>query len=295
VRYVTYSIIARDPQTGELGVAVQSHYFSVGSVVPWAQPGVGAVATQSMIRVDYGPRGLELMAGGLSAPDALTQLRDRDEGADSRQVAMIDATGAVGAFTGPACLAAAGDVQGDGVSCQGNILFDESVWPAMLEGFMSESGPLAGRLLVALQAAQAAGGDLRGVQSAALLVVPGGGESWETVVSLRAEDSADPLGELGRLLALHDAYELVSEGDEHLVGGRHAAASDAYRRAVPLAPDQPEVRFWGALALAIVGDRDGALAQLRPLCSEAPQWREVLGRLPPEFAPGVAALRERLD
>jgi uncharacterized Ntn-hydrolase superfamily protein len=291
---VTYSIIARDPETGEFGAAVQSHYFSVGPIVPWARPGVGAVATQSMIRADYGPRGLDLMGAGMGAADALATLRAQDEGADSRQVAMVDATGAVAAFTGPACLAAAGDVQGDGVSCQGNILFDASVWPAMLEAFGGESGPLAGRLLAALNAAQAAGGDLRGVQSAALLVVPGSGEPWETVVSLRVEDSADPLGELGRLLALHGAYELVTKGDEHLVGGRRAEASDAYRRAAELAPDQPEVRFWGALGLAIAGDQDGAVAQLRALCSEAPQWREVLERLGPEFAPGVAGLRERL-
>jgi uncharacterized Ntn-hydrolase superfamily protein len=292
---VTYSIIARDPETGEFGAAVQSHYFSVGPIVPWARPGVGAVATQSMIRADYGPRGLDLMGAGMGAADALATLRAQDEGADSRQVAMVDATGAVAAFTGPACLAAAGDVQGDGVSCQGNILFDASVWPAMLEAFGGESGPLAGRLLAALNAAQAAGGDLRGVQSAALLVVPASGEPWETVVSLRVEDSTDPLGELGRLLALHGAYELVSAGDDHLVGGRRGAASDAYRQAAELAPDQPEVRFWGALGLAIAGDQDGAVVQLRALCAEEPQWREVLGRLGPEFAPGVEGLRERLS
>jgi uncharacterized Ntn-hydrolase superfamily protein len=291
---VTYSIIARDPETGELGVAVHSHYFSVGSVVPWARPGVGAVATQSMIRVDYGPLGLELMAGGVSAPDALAALRAKDEGADSRQVAMVDATGAVAAFTGPACLAAAGDIQADGVSCQGNILLDDTVWPAMLEGFGSESGPLAGRLLAALNAAQAAGGDLRGVQSAALLVVPATGEPWETVVSLRVEDSPDPLGELGRLLALHGAYACVTAGDDHLVAGDRSAASDAFRRAAELAPDQPEVRFWNALALATTGDDGAALAELRALCADAPQWREVLRRLSPELAPSAAGLLARL-
>ena len=291
---MTFSIIAHDPATGELGVAVQSHYFSVGPVVPWARPGVGAVATQSMIRADYGPRGLDLMAAGMGAADALASLRAQDEGAESRQVAMVDATGAVAAFTGPACLAAAGDIQGHGVSCQGNILLDDTVWPAMLDGFTAASGSLAARLLAALDAAQARGGDLRGVQSAALLVVPGSGEPWETVVSLRVEDSPDPLGELGRLLALHGAYELVTAGDDHLVGGDQAAAADAFRRAAELAPDQPELRFWSALSLAGAGQEEAALTELRVLCAIEPQWREVLGRLTPDLAPSAAGLLARL-
>ena len=291
---MTFSIVAFDAGTGELGVAVQSHYFSVGPIVPWARPGVGAVATQSMVRADYGPRGLDLMGAGMAAADALATLRAHDEGADSRQVAMVDATGSAAAFTGPACLAAAGDIQGDGVSCQGNILVDDTVWPAMLEGFETASGSLAARLLAALNAAQARGGDLRGVQSAALLVVPGSGEPWETVVSLRVEDSADPLGELGRLLALHGVYELVTAGDDHLVAGDRSAASAAFRRAAELAPDQPELRFWSALALAGAGQEDAALIELRALCAEAPVWRDVLGRITPGIAPSAAGLLAQL-
>ena len=291
---MTYSIIARDPSTGELGVAVQSHFFSVGSVVPWARPGVGAVATQAAARVDYGPKGLELMADGTSAPQALAMLRARDPAADSRQVAMVDASGAVGAFTGAACLPACGDVQGEQVSCQGNILTGDAVWPAMLDAFASQSGPLARRLLGALDAAQAAGGDLRGVQSAALLVVPATGDPWDTSASLRVEDSADPLGELRRVLVLGEAYTLVSDADELAAAGRRDEAAQAYRRAAELAPNEAELRFWGALGLAHAGEGDAALAELRAVCAGEPQWREVLGRLTPQAAPAAAGLLAQL-
>ena len=291
---MTFSILARDPATGELGVAVQSHYFSVGPVVPWAAPGVGAVATQAMVRADYGPRGLALMAGGTPAPEALAQLRAQDDGGAMRQVAMLDAGGQVAAFTGPGCLAAAGDVQGDGVSCQGNILASGAVWPAMLTGYQAAGGPLAGRLRAALNAALGAGGDLRGMQSAALLVVPATGEPWETVVSLRVEDSSAPLDELDRLLRLHEAYAVASGADEHIARGAPATAAQEFRRAATLAPGQIELRFWAALGLADAGEETAALAELQAILAEQPVWREVLARLTPEVAPSAAGLLARL-
>ena len=282
---MTYSIVARDPSTGELGVAVQSHWFSVGTIVPWAAPGVGAVATQANARADYGPRGLELMASGLAACDALASLVAADPGRDSRQVAMVDAGGNASCWTGAGCTAFAGDIQGDGVSCQANIMASEAVWPAMLEAFLWESGPLASRLLAALVAGEAAGGDLRGRQSAALLVVPSAGSAWEAVVSLRVEDCADPLGELTRLRGLHEAYALAGEADDALARGEMDVAADGYRRAAELAPESDELRFWSGLGAAHAGDREAAVAQVRSAVAAHAGWSELLGRLPADVAP----------
>ena len=222
---MTYSIVARDPDTGQLGVAVQSHWFSVGSIVTWARPGIGAVATQANAEVAYGPRALELLAGGHAAPDALARLVAEDPGGHSRQVAVVDGAGRVGVHTGPSCIDCAGHITGDGVSCQANIMASERVWPAMLETFTTAAGSLTERLLSALEAAEREGGDIRGRQSAAILVVPAEGEPWRTLVSLRVEDHPDPLPELRRLVALHDAYTLAGQGDELLGAGRHAEAA----------------------------------------------------------------------
>jgi uncharacterized Ntn-hydrolase superfamily protein len=292
---MTYSIVARDPANGQLGVAVQSHFFSVGSVVPWARADVGAVATQANARLDYGPRGLELMAEGRTAAEALDALRAQDSGAAMRQVAMIDAAGTVAGHTGASCIRFAGDVQADGVSCQANIMRSEGVPEAMLEAFMWRSGPLAERLLAALAAAEEAGGDLRGRQSAALLVVPGSGDPWETTVSLRVEDDEDPLGELARLLRLHGAYALLGEGDEATAQGNAAAAGERFRRASELASGEREIRFWGALGMAEAGDEDGAARELSAICNEDPAWRELLARLPDEVGPVAGRLLARLD
>jgi uncharacterized Ntn-hydrolase superfamily protein len=291
---MTYSIVARDPATGQLGVAVQSHFFSVGSVVTWARPGVGAVATQANARLDYGPRGLELMAGGASAPDALEALRAEDPGAALRQVAMVDAAGGVVGYTGPNCIRYAGDVQADAVSCQANIMTREGVPEAMLDAYLWRSGPLADRLFAALVAAEEAGGDLRGRQSAALLVVPGTGDPWETLVSLRVDDDDEPLEELSRLLDLHAAYALLSEGDEATAQGDVAAAADRFRRASELASGEREIRFWGALGMAQAGDEDGAVRELAAVCAEDPVWRELLARLPDEMGPAAERLLARL-
>ncbi|HEX5635353.1 MAG TPA: DUF1028 domain-containing protein, partial [Gemmatimonadales bacterium] len=201
----TYSIVARDPKTGDLGVAVQSHYFSVGPIVPWAESGVGAVATQSLVLVDYGPRGLELMRKGLTARQALDSLLAADAHREGRQVAMVDANGNVAAFTGPSCIPDAGDAQGEQFSCQANLMANAKVWPAMKAAFEKAEGDLAERMMVALEAAEKAGGDIRGRQSAAMLVVKAkpSGKPWNDVlVNLRVEDHAEPLVELRRLLRL---------------------------------------------------------------------------------------------
>ncbi|HWE32703.1 MAG TPA: DUF1028 domain-containing protein [Solirubrobacteraceae bacterium] len=292
---MTYSILARDPATGELGVAVQSHWFSVGPIVPWAQPGVGAVATQANAEVSYGPRGLELMASGLPAPDALARLLSEDSAAATRQVAMLDAHGRVAAHTGDECIPIAGDTQSDEVSCQANIMVSDQVWPEMLETFLWASGSLTSRLLAALDAAEAAGGDARGRQSSAILVVPGAGEPWETVVSLRVEDHPDPLVELRRLVALHDAYALASQGDEAVGDGRHDDAAKLFEQASALAPDNHELMFWAGLGAAQGGDLDRGAAQVRAAIALQPGWRGVLERLTPATAPSAAAVRAALE
>lgn len=291
---MTYSIVARDPQTGELGVAVQSHWFSVGPIVPWAWPGVGAVATQANAEISYGPRALELLSQDLDAQSALSRLLDEDPGSAGRQVAVVDARGGVAAHTGSACIAHAGHLTGDGVSCQANIMVSTAVWPAMLEAYRAASGPLADRLLRALDAAEAQGGDARGRQSAALLVVPADGEPWRTSVSLRVEDHPEPLSELRRVLTLHDAYELADEADGLVNQGRHEEAAALFTRAAELAPDNHELRFWAGLGAAQSGQLDSGVTQVREAIAMHPPWRELLERLPADVAPSAASVRQAL-
>ena len=292
---MTYSIVARDPATGELGVAVQSHWFSVGPIVPWARPGVGAVATQANAEVAYGPRALDLLQRGMSAPGALERLLAEDPLAASRQVAIVDAHGDVAAHTGDACMAFAGDIQGDGVSCQANIMATEEVWPAMLEAYAAGQGSLSSRLLTALNVAEATGGDLRGRQSAAILVVPAAGDSWATVTSLRVEDHPEPLVELARLARLDEAYRFAGEGDERVAEGRHSEASALYARACALAPESDELRFWAGLGAAQLGDMDTALAHVRAAIAVHGGWLELLRRLPSDLAPSAPAVLAALD
>jgi len=292
---VTYSIVARDPDTGELGVAVQSHFFSVGSVVTWARPGVGAVASQANVEPAYGPRALDLLGQGVPAPDALARLLAEDPGGHSRQVGMMDAAGHVAAHTGSSCIPYAGHVTGDGVCCQANIMASESVWPAMFEAFQAAaSGSLTERLLSALDAAEREGGDIRGRQSAAILIVPADGDPWRTVVSLRVEDHPDPLGELRRLVALHDAYVLITQADELLNEGRHDEAGALYERASEIAPDNHELLFWAGLSTAQAGDLDAGVAKVRAAIALQPSWLELLPRLAPDVAPAGPAVLERL-
>jgi uncharacterized Ntn-hydrolase superfamily protein len=291
---MTYSIVARDPVNGELGVAVQSHWFSVGPLVPWARPGVGAVATQANIEVAYGPRGLALLQSGLDAPSVVARLLSEDSGAAGRQLAIVDAAGRAAAHTGDSCMPEAGHVTGDGVSCQANIMLSSRVWPAMLEAFESTTGPLVARLLAALDAAELEGGDIRGRQSAAILVVPAEGEAWETVTSLRVEDHPEPLVELRRLVALRDAYALAGDADALVNEGRHDEAAELYERASEHAPGNHELLFWAGLGAAQKGNLDTAVARVREAISVQPGWEVLLRQLPAEVAPSAPAVLERL-
>ncbi|HET9074190.1 MAG TPA: DUF1028 domain-containing protein [Solirubrobacteraceae bacterium] len=294
---MTYSIVARDPSSGELGVAVQSHYFSVGPVVPWARPGVGAVATQSMVNITFGPRGLDLMAAGKSPQAALDELLAEDEGRDSRQVALIDAKGRVAVHTGARCIVHAGHVVGDAVSCQANIMVTPEIWGAMLEAYEAARGQgatMARRLLAAMDAAEALGGDARGRQSAALLVVPAEGEAWQKVVELRVEDHPDPLLEMARLLSIQEAYALASQADDELVEGRHEAAGQLFQAALTLLPDSHELKFWSGASLAHAGDLEAGTRLVREAIEAQPGWRWLLPQLSDEQVPGVEALARKL-
>lgn len=285
----TYSIVARDGKTGQLGVAVQSHWFSVGSVVPWAQAGVGAVATQSLVDVRYGPMGLALMRGGRSAEQALKALTASDPGEAVRQVAMIDADGHVAAHTGSKCIAAAGHVKGkapDGsvYSAQANMMHEAGVPEAMAKAFEARTGDFADRLVAALHAAQAAGGDIRGKQSAAILIVKGEltPESWQgRVLEIRVEDAPDPLAELSRLVSLNRAYDLMNAGDAAMEKHDINAALQNYAEAQRLAPGNLEMTFWTAVSLANAGKIDEAMPLLaRCYADKDGDWRELLRRLP---------------
>jgi len=279
----TYSIVARDEQTGQLGVAVQSHWFSVGSVVTWAEAGVGAIATQAMVETSYGPLGLELMRGGISAPQALKALLAADEGRALRQVAFVDTKGQVAVHTGGRCIAEAGHESGDGFSAQANMMGTATVWPAMAAAYRSAVGSLAERLLSALEAAQAAGGDIRGQQSAAILVVNGSssGRPWaDRVVDLRVEDHPHPVVELRRLLRVHRAYQWMNLGDERLGKGQVEEALEAYRTAAGIAPEIEEMPFWHAVTLADMGRVEEALPIFREVFQTNPDWGILLQRLP---------------
>lgn len=279
----TYSIVARDPVTGDLGVAVQSHWYQVGTVVPWAEAGVGAVATQSFAKVDYGPRGLELMRQGKSPQEALDQLLAQDAEKDVRQVAMVDSKGRVAVWTGPRCIAAAGHQTGGGFSVQANLMDKPTVWPAMARAFEAAKGDLADRLLAALDAAEAEGGDIRGRQSAALLIVKArsSGEPWhDRLVDLRVDDHAQPLAELRRLLDLHRAYDEMNQGDEAVAKNDFQGALGHYTRATGLAPDIVELPFWQAVTLFVAGQEDKALAIFREVFAREPRWAQLVPRLP---------------
>lgn len=283
----TYSIVARDPASGRFGVAVQSHWFQVGPVVAWAEAGVGAVATQSFVEPAYGPRGLALMAGGWSPEEALAMLVAEDEGSAVRQVAMVDAEGRVAAWTGERCIEPAGHQLGDGYSVQANLMASDTVWPAMARAYEAALADpevdFPGALLAALEAAEAEGGDVRGRQSAALLVVRAktSGDPWrDRLVDLRVADAAEPLAELSRLLVRHRAYEEMNAGDAAVTEGDFAAALEHYSRATELAPDVVELPFWQAVTLFVEGREEEALPIFRRVFEAEPRWRELVPRLP---------------
>ena len=294
----TYSIVARDPATGELGVAVQSHYFSVGSVVPWAEPGVGAVAVQSFVSVTYAPEALSLMRAGRAAPDVLTELVARDPEQDLRQAAIVDAAGNAAAHTGKRCIAAAGHHVGDGYTVQANIMVDDGVWPAMARGYESAAGDLADRLLAALDAAQDAGGDLRGQQSAALLIVSGERPAQPGLGNLfdvRVDDHPTPLADLRRLVRLARAYRHVEAADAAAGRGEHEAAATAYRAAVDLAPEIAELQLMAALALVRMGREAEAFPLFESSLAADPGLLELIHRAAPlGLAPEDPEVMERI-
>jgi len=278
----TYSIVARDAATGELGVAVQSHYFSVGAVVPWAAAGVGAVATQSLVLVDYGPNGLELMRGGLSAEQALNKLLAADEHNAARQVAMVDARGGIAAHTGKGCIPDAGHRTGAQYSVQANLMANSKVWPAMAEAYEKARGDLGERMLQALEAAQHVGGDIRGQQSAALLVVKAesSGKPWKDwVYNLRVEDSPEPLPELRRLVRLQRAYNLNMRGDDLITEKKMVEAMRAYEESARLAPEVVELQFWAALTMYTNERRHEGLALFRDVFKRERRWVDLIPRL----------------
>ena len=291
---MTYSLVARDPASGELGVAVQSHWFSVGSIVTWARAGVGAVATQSVAEPAYGERLLARLARGEPVAAALAAELAADEVERFRQVAAVDTAGVVAAHTGEGCIAHAGQAQGDGFGAQANMMASPAVWPAMAAAFERATGQLAERLLEALEAGEEAGGDVRGRQSAALLVVPAQGEPWETVVDLRVEDSPEPLAELRRLLALDRAYALADRADELAGSAEHERAAGLYAEAAAAAPEKLELGFWAGLGIAATGDLEAGAARVAEVIEADPAWAELLARLEPEIAPAAPAVRERL-
>jgi uncharacterized Ntn-hydrolase superfamily protein len=278
----TFSIVARDSVTGDMGVAVQSHYFAVGPVVPWAEPGVGAVATQSLVEIAYGPRGLALMKSGTSAPDALAQLVAADSGRGGRQVAMIDTKGRVAAYSGPKCIADAGHVVGEQFSVQANLMANDRVWPAMARAYRAAHGDLAERMLQALEAAQAAGGDIRGQQSAAIVIVRGAASDrpWaDKIMELRVEDSPKPIVELRRLVSEWRAYRWVDRGDSAVTANDFVTAQKAYAEGARLAPDNMELVFWEAVGLFTVGKEDEALPLFRKVFQRERRWVGLVPRL----------------
>jgi uncharacterized Ntn-hydrolase superfamily protein len=279
----TYSIVARDAATGDMGVAVQSHWFSVGSVVPWAEAGVGVVATQSVVDPSYGPLGLAFMRAGRAAPEVLGALLAADEGRDVRQVGMVDAQGRAATHTGKLCIPAAGGQSGEQYVVQANLMDKPTVWPAMAKAFEAAKGDLAERLLVALEAAQAEGGDIRGKQSAALIVVKAQstGRPWaDRLFDLRIEDHPEPLVELRRLVRMQRAYTHMSAGDDCAAKKDWTCAEKEYGAARTLEPANTEMIFWHAVALVSAGKIEEARPYFARAFKADPRWKELVRRLP---------------
>jgi uncharacterized Ntn-hydrolase superfamily protein len=293
----TYSIVARDAETGELGVAVQSHYFSVGSIVAWAEAGVGAIATQSIADPAYGKLGLDLMRAGKSAPDTLAGLVASDPISAVRQVGMIDAQGRVAVHTGALAIAEAGHTTGDGFTVQANMMLRPTVWTAMAEAYRSTRGELVDRLLGALDAAEAEGGDIRGRQSAAMVVVAGEntGQPWrDRLYDVRVDDATEPLRELRRLVTVARGYTHHGRAQEALKRGDRAAMNREFETAAQLIGDNPEMRFWHAIGLLTIGDVEDGIAILREIAAHDRNWITLALRLPSPLLKTDPATLERI-
>ncbi len=289
----TYSIVARDTVTGEMGVAVQSHWFSVGSLVTWGKAGIGVVATQSFVNPSFGPRGLALLENGLTPELALNTLLKLDEGREVRQLAILDVNGNVAAFTGKNCIEEAGHIVGDNFSVQANLMYKKTVWPSMAKAFANATGSLAERMLTAMEAAQNEGGDIRGKQSAAILVVKGKstGNSWEDkVVDLRVEDHSNPIKEMRRLLTIHTAYDYMNKGDLAVETGNNKLAKENYMYAQKLNPDNLEMKYWYAITLANNGEMEESKIILKEIFSKNYIWKELTPRL---VKPGLLVISEK--
>jgi uncharacterized Ntn-hydrolase superfamily protein len=280
----TYSIVARDSVTGEMAVAVQSHWYSVGSVVSWGEAGAGVIATQSFVNKSFGLRGIALLKAGKTAQQTLDILLSDDPGREVRQVAIVDTNGNVAAHTGKNCIDHAGHIRGIQFSVQSNMMLTDKVPAAMAASFEQSAGnPLAERVLMALQAAQQAGGDIRGKQAAALLVVRGRAtnEPWnDRLVDLRVDDHAEPIKELERQLQLFRAYEHMNNGDLATEKNDMQKAMEEYSAAMKMFPANLEMKYWTAITLANNKDINGAIRMLRPIFKKDPNWKELTRRLP---------------
>ena len=280
----TYSIVARDPETGEIGVAVQSHWFSVGTMVTWGEAGVGVIATQSFVNPAFGPDGLELLKSGLNASKVVDKLIADDEGRDVRQLAVLDVNGNVKSYTGKNCIPGAGNIVGENYSVQANLMLNDLVPGAMSKAFEEAEGNLADRMMAALFAAQEVGGDIRGKQSAAILIVKGKstGKVWEDrLIDLRVEDSPEPLKELSRLIKVHRAYDHMNAGDLATEHGDMELAMKEYAAAEEMFPDNEEMKFWHATTLVNNGDIEGALPLFKEVFLKNENWKLLTPRLVP--------------
>jgi len=265
---LTYSIVARCPETGEIGVAVQSHWFAAG-VVCWAKAGVGAVATQAMALIDHGPLGLEQMEQGLTANDALEQRLSIDDASEIRQIAMVDSSSGVAAHTGSQTIPESGHIVGDGFSCQANMMWNSNVWQSMYDAFENAHGDLAERMLSSLKAAEEEGGDIRGMQAARILVVapePLQKPWMETLVDIRVDDHNEPLVEITRLLEMHKAYSNLEK-----YGHDSAFESE-------ISSEIPEIAFWRSIQLVNNGLHEDARELAKIAFSDHPGWEELLRR-----------------
>ncbi len=279
----TYSIVARDASTGEMGVAVQSHWFSVGTIVSWGEAGVGVIATQSFVNVSFGPKGLQMLKQGMSAHEVVDKLIETDESRDVRQLAVLDSKGNVAAYTGKNCIPDAGQKIGKDFSAQANLMLNDKVWDAMADAFENTKGPLAERLLTSLEAAENAGGDIRGKQSAAILVVKGKstGEEWnDRLVDIRVDDNPEPLKELRRIYNVHVAYEHMNAGDLAIEHGDMKKALNEYTKAQKMFPENEEMKYWTAITLANNNKIKQAKELFKKVFNANANWKELTKRLP---------------
>jgi len=279
----TYSIVAASDDLSEIGVAVQSHWFAVGAICPWIIPGIGAIVTQSMVEISYGPQGLSLLEDGGTPQHILPSLLHKDGEREFRQVAIINAQGKIATHTGKMCIAEAGHKVGHNYSVQANMMINNSIWSAMADAFETSQGKLAERLFASLEAAQKAGGDLRGEQSAAMMVADNirDDQPWSHfTTNLRIDDNIHPLKELRRLLNLEGAYNMMNEGDSLIAKGNFSLSQKKYDAAEKLAPGNNEILFWNAVTLAKIGEMKKALRIFKDVFKKNPNWATLVGRLP---------------